>query len=100
LIEAEYARALTVTEVAALVGVHPVHLSREFRRRFGQTLGEYVHKARVRAACALMARDEVPLAIVAASVGFADQAHFCRVFKALVGCTPSAFLETSRVTRH
>lgn len=99
LVEDECASPLTVTEIAARVGVHPVHLSREFRRRFGQTLGEYAHKVRIRLACAMMKREAAPLALVAASVGFADQSHFCRVFKALVGCTPSAFWADVRPTR-
>ena len=99
LVEDECASALTLTDVAARVGVHPVHLSREFRRRFHQTLGEYAHKVRVRRACAMMKRETTPLALVASSVGFADQSHFCRVFKALVGCTPSAFAAHLRPTR-
>ena len=39
IIEAEHGEALTVASIAHRVGVHPVHASREFRRRFGQTLG-------------------------------------------------------------
>jgi AraC family transcriptional regulator len=91
-IEDESATDLKLTDIAARASVHPVHLSREFRRRFGQTVGEYVHKVRVRLACAMMSRGETTLAHVAASTGFADHAHFCRVFKSLVGCTPSMFL--------
>jgi len=100
LIEEECAAPLTVTDIAGRIGIHPVRLSREVRRRFGQTLGEYAHKVRIRGACAMMKREATSLALVAASVGFADQSHFCRVFKALVGCTPSAFIADVRSTRH
>jgi AraC family transcriptional regulator len=100
IVEEDYAESLTVAGIAADVGVHPVHTSREFRRRFGQTLGEYVNKVRVRAACATMTRKTQPLAAVAADAGFADQAHFCRVFKSLIGCTPSAFAAAVRPMRH
>jgi AraC family transcriptional regulator len=100
IIEGNYAESLTVAGIAADLGIHPVHTSREFRRRFGQTLGEYLNKVRIRAACAAMSRQSQPLAAVAAGAGFADQAHFCRVFKSLVGCTPSAFAATVRPTRH
>ena len=91
LVDDACAEAWSVDAVARAVGVHPVHLSREFRRRFGETFGDYLQKARVRAACARIVEREEPLAVTATSVGFADQSHFCRVFKARVGCTPSAF---------
>jgi AraC family transcriptional regulator len=100
LIEGEYATDLAIGEIATRIDIHPVHLSREFRRRFGQTIGEYVHKVRIRSACALMSGGLAPLSTVAASVGFADQAHFCRVFKALVGCTPSSFVAACTLGQH
>jgi AraC family transcriptional regulator len=81
----------TVAAAARAVGVHPVHLSREFRRRFGRTFGECVLRARVRLACARMVSTGESLAHTAAHAGFSDHSHFCRVFKATVGCTPSAF---------
>jgi AraC family transcriptional regulator len=92
LVDQAYGEPLTVAAIARELGVHPVHLAREFRRRYGQTLGEYVQKVRIRAACARMVddRDEA-LSAVAASAGFADHSHFCRVFKQLIGRTPSQF---------
>jgi AraC family transcriptional regulator len=100
IVQEDFAESLTVAAIAAEVGIHPVHASREFRRRFGQTLGEYANKVRIRAACAAMIRQSQPLAAVAAASGFADQAHFCRVFKRMVGCAPSAFVAAVRPTRH
>jgi AraC family transcriptional regulator len=91
LVEDAHGEALTVAGMAHAVGVHPVHLSREFRRRYRQTLGEYVHKVRIRSACARMTQSDEPLAAIAARCGFADQSHFCRVFRALVGRSPSGF---------
>ncbi len=93
LLRAEFARPLTVLEVASAVDVHPVHLSREFRRRFGQTMGEYVHNLRVRAACKALEHSERPLSDIALSAGFADHSHFCRVFKSRIGCSPGRFRE-------
>ncbi len=94
LLRAGFSNPLRVQQVAAAVGVHPVHLSREFRKRFGQTMGQYVHKLRVRAACEQLDEVERPLADIAFENGFSDQSHFCRVFKSLVGCSPGNFRET------
>ena len=90
LLHAEFSRPLTVAGVAAAVDVHPVHLSREFRRRFGQTVGEYLHRLRVRSACAQMEAGR-PLGDIALAAGFYDQSHFSRVFKRLIGCAPGRF---------
>jgi AraC family transcriptional regulator len=92
IVEDEHATALTVESMARQAGVHPVHAAREFRRRFGETMGEYVNKVRIRAACAAIRRTTKPFAAIALDAGFADQPHFNRVFKAVVGCTPSAFV--------
>jgi AraC family transcriptional regulator len=100
LVEQEFGEPLTVEDIARRIGIHPVHLSREFRRRFGKSLGEYANKVRVRHACAFITRDTRPLAAVAAATGFADQSHFCRVFKSLLGCTPYEFRLLLRHERH
>jgi AraC family transcriptional regulator len=87
----DFAEPLTVRGIATQVGVHPVHVSREFRRRFGLTLGEYLNRVRVRAACGAIGRGSSNLADIAAECGFADHAHFCRVFRKAIGCTPSHY---------
>jgi AraC family transcriptional regulator len=91
MLEDDYARPMTVQEIARDVGLHPVHVAREFRRRHGITVGEYANQVRVRAACGAIRRGEGTLAAIAHAVGFADHAHFCRVFRSEMGCTPSAF---------
>lgn len=91
LIRSDYTQMLTIQDMALCVGVHPVHLSREFRRRFGQTVGEYTHQVRIRFACSELITDNKTLAQIAMDCGFSDHSHFCRVFKQLIGCSPSQF---------
>lgn len=86
-----FAGALTISEVATSVGVHPVHLAREFRRFKRCTIGEYVRQLRIEQACHQLHNPEEPLAAIAAGAGFSDQSHFCRTFKRLVGMTPSEY---------
>ena len=82
---------LTIPEVAMSVGVHPVHLAREFRRFKRCTIGEYVRQLRIERACHQLHNPEEPLAAIAAGAGFSDQSHFCRTFKRFVGMTPSEY---------
>ena len=83
-----------VEAVASAVGVHPGHLMRGFRQQYHCTIGDYVRRLRVQSACRLMRESDLALAQIALSVGFSDQAHFSRTFKAVTGMTPTAWQST------
>ena len=78
-------------ELSDLVGVHPVHLARAFRRRFGCSVGDYARRVQVGRAALLLEESELPLAAVASDAGFADQSHMTRVFRDETGVTPGAW---------
>jgi AraC family transcriptional regulator len=86
--------AVTAAEIAAEIGVHPVHLSRQFKRHFGMNMGEYLRETKVKLACDEL-RSGKSLVEIAAAAGFADQSHFTRVFKKIVGETPGEFRKRS-----
>jgi AraC family transcriptional regulator len=87
----ECCERLTLDELGKDAGVHPVHLSRVFRRCTGEGIGEYVHRLRIRAACEQMLSPEMPLAEIGLATGFADQSHFTRTFRRVTGMSPGAF---------
>ena len=89
-----YSETMTLDDLAGQVGVHPVHLARTFRKRFRCSLGEYQRRLRVERASHELVATRRPLADIALIVGFADQAHFSRVFKARTGLTPGKFRAT------
>ena len=82
---------LTLAGAAAAVGVHPVHVSRTFRRLLGCTFSQYVGHVRLRRAFDLLHGSAESLVDVAVESGFADHAHMCRSFKRSTGITPSAY---------
>jgi AraC family transcriptional regulator len=87
----EYAERITLDDLSQEAGVHPVHLSRVFRKFVGEGIGEHVHRLRVRAACEQMRVPEVSIADISLALGFADQSHFTRAFRRVAGMTPMAF---------
>jgi AraC family transcriptional regulator len=91
LIAEHFAETLTLTYVAAQVGVHPIHLATTFRQKYGLTIGEFIRKLRVEHACAELTKKDLPLSAIALLAGFADQSHFSKVFKSHVGMTPAKY---------
>lgn len=91
LLHESYREPLTLEEIARRVEVHPIHLSRVFRKRHGCTMGEFVNRKRVQFACRKLADGWQDLATIASDSGFADQSHLGRVFKSLTGQTPGQF---------
>ena len=90
-LQAEHCRRLTLDELSREAGVHPVHLSRVFRRCVGEGIAEHVHRLRVRTACERLLAPNVSLSELSFSTGFADQSHFTRAFRKITCMTPAAF---------
>lgn len=91
LLHERFSETVTLTEIAAQVGVHPARLARSFRRRYHCSLGEYQRRLRVEHASRQLVVTECALHDIALAAGFADQAHFSRVFKKQTGLTPAKF---------
>lgn len=99
LLNSSFHEKLTVNAIAAAVNVHPVYLSRIFRRFYHQSIGDYQQKLRIQFALRELGKADMDLADIAAAAGFADQSHFTRVFKDLMGMTPGTFREVSGVNK-
>jgi AraC family transcriptional regulator len=82
---------IRVWVVAREVGVHPVHLARVFRQRYGCSVSEYLRALRLAEAGRLILRKGHTIAQAAHEAGFADQAHLCRCFAAKFGLSPKTF---------
>ncbi|QQS40436.1 MAG: helix-turn-helix domain-containing protein [Acidobacteriota bacterium] len=91
-----FAEKIPLEEIAAEAGVHPVHLSREFRKHNGQTIGEFIRMVRIDSACRKLAETELDLASIGTHAGFYDQSHFTSNFKRLTGVTPGEYREILR----
>jgi AraC family transcriptional regulator len=99
-VRANFMLSLTVEGLARTAGVHPVHLSRVFRRNHGCTIGEYVRRLRVEFAAKQLVTTDIPLGDIALTAGFADQSHFTNTFKSHFGITPSAYRQLRKSWLH
>jgi len=91
--------AARVDEAAARVGLHARALHRRFTAACGYSPKHFQRIMRIqRALLAAQTLTKPSLSLVAASAGFADQAHMTRDFRAITGFTPSAWLTRSNQT--
>lgn len=91
MLDANWNRCLSLDELALEARVHPVTISKRFRRYFGCTLGEYVRKLKVERSLPLVKESTRSLTEIALMCGFSDQSHFSRTFKQITGFSPYRF---------
>lgn len=84
---------LKVEEVAASVGLSSSYLIRAFKARYGLTPHAYLINQRIRVGQQGLRQGQA-IVDVALDAGFADQAHFQRVFKAHVAATPGQYAQS------
>lgn len=93
-LDRDIANIPTLESLAAELGAHATQLIRAFGREYGLPPHRYVTGRRIDRARALLL-DRVPPADVAVAVGFYDQAHLTRHFRATLGVTPGAYARTA-----
>ena len=92
-IRRHYAEKLSLSEIGKGMHLNKSYLARVFRKATGRTLMDYVYLVRCEAAREQLTHPELPVSLIASSVGFATASHFSQVFRRVVGCTPSEYRE-------
>ncbi len=87
-VQAHYGEPVQLAALAKELRVHPDYLSRLFRQHLRLTFSEYLMRVRINHARRLLETGRYRAGEVAQRTGFADQAHFGKVFKRLTGVTP------------
>ncbi len=90
-IDREYAQPLDVEELARSVHMSAGHLSREFRRAYGEPPYAYLMTRRVERAMALLRRGDLNVTEVCFAVGCSSLGTFSTRFTELVGVPPSTY---------
>jgi AraC-like DNA-binding protein len=98
-IDREYARPLDVEALARGANMSAGHLSREFRRAFGESPYGYLMTRRIERAMALLRRGDISVTDVCFAVGCSSLGTFSTRFTELVGMSPSTYArEASHTT--
>lgn len=89
----EYARNISVEELAGLCGVSKFHFCRIFRQATGMTAVQYLTNCRLNMADILLKDTDKKIAEIAWECGFEDESYFGRCYKKCRGRTPRAVRE-------
>lgn len=92
-LETNYAHTISEREIALHCRLSPATFTRAFRRETGTTFHKYLTCFRVEKAVELLDGTRA-IADVATATGFRDPNYFARVFKRLIGESPSQYCET------
>ena len=85
-------RSLTTVEaLRARGGLHLRELQRWFRDAVGVSPKWVIQRYRLHEALLALEQGQATVAQLAADLGYADQAHFARDFRRVVGVAPSAY---------
>ncbi len=99
-IDRDYAQPLDVEALARGVHMSAGHLSREFRRAYGEPPYSYLMTRRIERAMALLRRGDLSVTDVCFAVGCQSLGTFSTRFTELVGVPPSVYRrDAARTTK-
>lgn len=93
-IHKNYNRELTLEEVAEYVHLNPYYFSKVFKQLTGATFIDFLTEVRITQAKKLMEQKELSLKEICYLIGYNDPNYLSRVFKKVVGKTPSEYRQS------
>ncbi|MGL3151271.1 helix-turn-helix transcriptional regulator [Microbacterium sp. A82] len=90
-IDREFAHPLNIEDLARGAHMSAGHLSREFRRIYGEPPYSYLMTRRIERAMTLLRRGDLSVTEICFAVGFSSLGTFSSRFSELVGVSPSVY---------
>lgn len=97
LIREQACSPLSLSAVAAALGLTPVQLTRRYQAAFGASPSEHVTSLRMQKACSLLSETTYSLEKIAEECGYENGFYLSRIFSKRMGLSPSAYRKTYRV---
>ena len=86
-----FAEPLDIPALASVAGCSEAHFIRSFRATFGETPHRYLQRRRVERSMFLLRETDRSVTDVCLDVGFTSLGTFSKMFREIVGETPSAY---------
>lgn len=88
---ADLSRPLTIDAIASACATSPTVLKEAFRATYGMPIYSWYRAYRVRCSAEMLLNTDLPIAQVAAAVGYSSPSKYARAFNDCMGETPSAW---------
>lgn len=82
-------------DIAGHVYLNPVYFSRFFKQHTGQTMTEYLTKARIKIACDMLRSHKYKIHEISRACGYSSSKYFAKIFRQYTGQTPSEYSKTN-----
>lgn len=77
--------------IAEQLGVNRMYIHRKLKQFYNLNARDYIQLTRINRVKRELKKSNKPINIIAEKVGYDDSSYFTKVFKKIVGMTPSAF---------
>ena len=95
-IDGNYSRDITLDEVSREVCISPHYFCKLFKEETGENFIDYLTMVRIRKAKELLEKSMMSIKEICFEVGYSDPNYFSRLFKKVVGITPTEYRERMR----
>lgn len=95
-IEQHYTSEISLEDVAKYVGISPQHFSKIFKLETGTNYVDWLSNLRISQAKKYMNAGERTIKEICYLVGYKDPNYFSRIFKKVVGMSPSEYIHTEQ----
>jgi iron complex transport system substrate-binding protein len=90
-IDGHYSEAISIQNIAYMLGISDSNLRRNFKKRYGKSPQEYLTKYRLEQAKKLLNTKNISVKSVAVSCGFQDEFNFSKLFLKNAGMSPTQY---------
>ena len=92
-IQVNYSKKVGLVEISNEFHLAPQYLSALFKKQIGYSLIEYLTKIKIDMAKKMLKNSEMKISSIALDVGYESPHYFHRMFKKIVGVTPTQYRE-------
>ncbi len=86
-----YASPISLSTIAGIVNISPIYFSVIFKKEAGVNFLDYLNKQRIEKSKELLKQTSLNIQEVSLAVGFQDQRYYAKMFRKLVGVTPTEY---------
>ncbi len=90
-LDSKFSENMQMQEIASAFHIHPNYMNQIFKGKFGISPKKYLMNLKVEKAKSMLVSTKLPVLLISASLGFADQLSFSRTFKGKVGVSPTEY---------